>query len=37
MAHTLLRLFVPFAILGLAAATSASGEECGGAITARRS
>ena len=34
MAHTLLRLFVPFAMLGLAAATSASGEECSGTITA---
>ena len=34
MAHTLLRLLVPLAMLGLAAATSASGEECSGAITA---
>jgi Domain of unknown function (DUF4440) len=30
----LLRLFVPLAMLGLAAATSASGEECSGTITA---
>ena len=34
MAHMLLRLFVPLAMLGLAAATSASGEECSGTITA---
>ena len=34
MAHTLLRLLVPLAMLGLAAATSASGEECSGTITA---
>jgi len=34
MAHTLLRLFVPLAMLGLAAATSALGEECSGTITA---
>ena len=34
MAHTLLRLLVPLAMLGLAAASAASGEECGGAITA---
>ena len=34
MAHTLLRLFVPLAMLGFVAATSASAEECGGAITA---
>jgi hypothetical protein len=30
----LLRLFVPLAMLGLAAATSASGEDCSGNITA---
>jgi Domain of unknown function (DUF4440) len=34
MAHMLLRLLVPLAMLGLAAATSASGEECSGTITA---
>ena len=34
MAHMPLRLFVPLAMLGLAAATSASGEECSGTITA---
>ena len=34
MAHMLLRLLVPLAMLGLAAATSASGEECSGSITA---
>jgi hypothetical protein len=33
MAHTLLRLLVPLALLGLGAAT-ASGEECSGTITA---
>jgi hypothetical protein len=33
MAHTLLRLLVPLAMLGLAAATAASGEECSGTIT----
>jgi len=34
MIHTLLRSLVPLAMLGLAAATSASGEECSGTITA---
>jgi hypothetical protein len=34
MAHALSRLIVPLAMLGLAAATSASGEECSGTITA---
>ena len=34
MTHTFLRLLVPLAMLGLAAATSASGEECSGTITA---
>ena len=34
MAHMLLRLLVPLAMLGLAAATSAFGEECSGTITA---
>ena len=34
MTHTFLRLLVPLAMLGLAAATSASGEECSGSITA---
>ena len=34
MAHTFLRLLVPLAMLGLTAATSASGEDCSGNITA---
>lgn len=34
MAQTLLRLLVPLAMLGFAAATSASAEECSGTITA---